>query len=250
MREFISIDFETGNPKRVSACAIGYAKVSDGEVIESNGHLIKPVGGHASFQSKIHGIKEEHTINQPDFGKLFPELQHIFSYPLVAHSLFDKQVLNALSDHFDLDLNFEYIDSCEIAKEKLPELKNHKLKTLVKYFQFPKFKHHDAKEDAIACANIFLKLQGLSGDSTTISDDMHEFKGMINGILADDEVNYREAYELVYWLDDHPAVAGQNQKLYSKVMTALEDNDLDSFEAKETKLLLAETLNKLSIAGV
>ena len=97
MREFISIDFETGNPKRVSACAIGYAKVSDGAVTESNGYLIKPVGGHASFQSKIHGIKEEHTNDQPDFGKLFPELQHIFSYPLVAHSLFDKQVLDRKS---------------------------------------------------------------------------------------------------------------------------------------------------------
>ena len=79
---------------------------------------------------------------------------------------------------------------------------------------------------------------------------MHEFKGMINGILADDEVNYKEAYELAYWLDDHLEVAGQNRKLCSKVMAALEDNDLDSFEAKEIKNLLAETLNKLSAIGV
>ena len=27
MQEFIAIDFETANPKRVSACALGYAKV-------------------------------------------------------------------------------------------------------------------------------------------------------------------------------------------------------------------------------
>ena len=160
-------------------------------------------------------------------------------------------LFRSLSDHFDLDLKFEYIDSCGIAKELLPELKNHKLKTLVKHFQLPKFKHHDAKEDAIACANIYLKLQGLSENiSITISDDMHEFKGMIKGVLADDEVNYKEAYELLYWLDDHPAVAGQNQNLYEKVVTALEDDHLDSFEAKEIKFLLAETLNKLSTAGV
>ena len=27
MKDFIAIDFETGNPKRVSACSLGYAKV-------------------------------------------------------------------------------------------------------------------------------------------------------------------------------------------------------------------------------
>ena len=42
--------------------------------------------------------------------------------------------------------------------EKLPHLDNHKLKTLAKHFRIPAFKHHDATEDAIACANIFLKL--------------------------------------------------------------------------------------------
>ena len=82
MKDFIAIDFETGNPKRVSACALGYAKVSGGEIVETNGYLMKPVGGHASFQSKIHGIKDEHTCDKPEFGELFPEIKEIFSYPL------------------------------------------------------------------------------------------------------------------------------------------------------------------------
>ena len=95
MQEFIAIDFETANPKRVSACALGYAKVCNCNIIETNGYLIKPIGGHAPFQSKIHGIKEEHTFDKPEFGELFPKIQDIFKYPLVAHSLFDKQVLNS-----------------------------------------------------------------------------------------------------------------------------------------------------------
>jgi len=45
MQEFIAIDFETANPQRVSACALGYTKVRNCEVIETNGYLIKPVGG-------------------------------------------------------------------------------------------------------------------------------------------------------------------------------------------------------------
>jgi DNA polymerase-3 subunit epsilon len=71
MKEFIAIDFETGNPKRVSACALGYAKVSDGNITETNGHLIRPVGGHAPFQSKIHGLKDKHTLINLNLASYF-----------------------------------------------------------------------------------------------------------------------------------------------------------------------------------
>ena len=157
MRDFVVIDFETGNPKRVSACAIGYAKVSDCcNIVDSKGYLIKPIGGHAPFQSKIHGI---------------------------------KQVLNALSEHFNLGLKFDYIDSINLAKEKCPNLKNYKLKTLVKYLNLPPFKHHDAVEDAIACANIFLKLQDHVTEEVLpeIGNEIFEFKGLVSGIIADEK---------------------------------------------------------------
>ncbi|RPH48373.1 MAG: hypothetical protein EHM85_17260 [Desulfobacteraceae bacterium] len=246
MRDFVAIDFETANPQRVSACAIGYAKMSDCKLIEAKGYLIKPVGGHATFQSKIHGITEEHTFNKPVFGELFPEIKDIFHYPLVAHSLFDKQVLKALSDKFNLGLNFSYIDSCAIAKEKLPALKDCKLKTLVKHFDLPAFKHHDAKEDAIACANVFLKLQ----DHTTeimlsAKDELSELKGMLKGILADEQVNYKEAYELLYWLEDHPETGGQQQNLCFKIKEVLDDKRLDCTEATEIKFFLEQVLGEL-----
>jgi len=244
MRTFIAIDFETANPKRVSACAIGYALVCDNEITETNGYLIKPVGGHAPFQSKIHGIKEEHTFDKPDFRTLLPEIQHIFNYPLVAHSLFDNQVLNALSDHFGLSLSYEYIDSVSLAKERLPNLKNHKLKTLVKHFDLPKFKHHDAAEDAISCAKVFLKLGECPAETNQVQsiDDVSVFKGIVMGILADDEVNYKEAYQLLYWLEDHLHIAEQYRKLYSKTKLFLVDDYLSKIEARDMKLMLEDVL--------
>ena len=247
MKEFIAIDFETANPKRVSACALGYAKVRDCEIIETNGYLIKPVGGHAPFQSKIHGIKEEHTIDKPEFGELFPEIQDIFNYPLVAHSLFDKQVLNALSSHFALELNFEYTNSCAVAKKQLPNIKNHKLKTLTKHFGIPKFKHHDATEDSIACAKIFLKLREYEKQEPvkSIEAEAIEFKVIVMGILADDEVNYKEAYQLLYWLEDHTEIAAQHQNIYLKTKEVLEDDYLDKVEAIEMKSLLNNVLNSI-----
>jgi DNA polymerase-3 subunit epsilon len=247
MQEFIAIDFETANPQRVSACALGYAKVSNSEIIETKGYLIKPVGGHAPFQSKIHGIKAEHTFDKPEFGELFSEIKAIFDYPLVAHSLFDKQVLNALSDHFDLGLCFEYIDSSSIAKSQLPNLKNCKLKTLVQHFGLPAFKHHDATEDAMACAKVFLKLHehGKKEYVPVSKDEEIEFKGLILGILADDEVNYKEAYGLLYWLEDHNDLAKKYQNIYLKTKEVLGNNYLDATETIEMKTILNQALKAL-----
>ena len=249
MQEFIAIDFETANPKRVSACSLGYAVVSNCQIVETNSYLIKPVGGHAPFQSKIHGIKEEHTIDKPMFGELFPDIKSIFDYPLVAHSLFDKQVLNALSDYFDLGLNFTYFDSCSLAKENLsdPDIKNYKLKTLVKYFNLPEFRHHDSLEDAIACANVFIRLSNSSVESISkfYDNNILEFKGLINGILADDEVNYKEAYELIYWLEDNKYIAKRYEKLYMKIKAFLADDYLDKRESSEMKDLLERIIKDL-----
>ena len=240
MNEFVAIDFETANPKRVSACAVGFALVSNGDIVEAKGHLLKPVGGHAPFQTKIHGITEEQTRDEPDFGDLFSEILPMFDYPLVAHSLFDKQVLNALAQHFCLPLSFEYTDTSALSKKRLPNLKNHKLKTLANHFELPSFKHHDATEDAIVCARIYLRLQGLSdGEVQTVGDsDQTEFKALVGGILEDDTIDYKEAYQLLYWLEDHPQVAAKQQALFVATRTALEDDHLDEGEANILRAVL------------
>lgn len=244
MKNFVSIDFETANPQRVSACSLGYAIFNNANVVDFSSILIKPVGGHADFQSKIHGIKEEHTFDKPRFDEVYPEIKHLFEFPLVAHSLFDMQVLNALSNYFDLEITFDYTDSSKLAKEVLPNLKNHKLKTLVSHFNLPSFKHHDAMEDAIACANIYLKLfeQANKIDSSIPLDDKIEFKGLIHGILADNEVNYKEAYQLLYWLYDHKTISDQYTSLFDKTKSVLEDDILEDIEALDLKTELKKTL--------
>ncbi|MBA5941899.1 MAG: hypothetical protein H0M93_00980 [Methanophagales archaeon] len=156
-------------------------------------------------------------------------------------------MLNALSNNFDLGLRFEYIDSSSIAKEKLPDLKNFKLKTVVKHFGLSAFRHHDATEDAIACAKIFLKLREHGEEETlqTLGDESAEFKGMVMSILADDEVNYKEAYELLYWLEDHVKVAKKHPNIYLKTKEVLDDDHLDRYEAKEMKAILNNVLRNI-----
>ncbi len=75
-----------------------------------------------------------------------------------------------------------------------------------------------------------------------IGDEISEFRGIIKGILADDEVNYKEAYELLYWLEDHAEIAEQHRDIYLKTKEVLEDDYLDKMEAMEMKNLLNSTL--------
>ena len=104
MKEFVAIDFETANPKRVSACALGYTIVKDGEIVESNGFLTKPIGGHAPFQTKIHGISETETAEQnliqtaidQQLGLLLPSLP---KFQKVLSAIADERAAAQLAAH-------------------------------------------------------------------------------------------------------------------------------------------------------
>ena len=65
------------------------------------------------------------------------------------------------------------------------------------------------------------------------------------GILADDKVTYKEAYEVLYWLEDHIEVANQHKNIYLKTKEVLYDDHLDRIEAKEKKTLLDNALKNL-----
>jgi len=236
MNEFVAIDFETANPKRVSACALGFSIVKDGAIVESNGLLMKPVGGHAPFQTKIHGICDADTADKPEFPEIYDSVSHLFDLPVVGHSMFDKQVLNALSNHFDLGICFAYTDSASVAKEKLPNLKNHKLKTVAKHFDLPAFKHHDAAADAKACAEIFVRLH--SAVVTPAPNEECEFESIATAILEDGRVDYKEAYQLLYWLEDNGNKHSDLAPLLGLVTQTLADDVLEEVESHAIKAML------------
>ena len=76
-------------------------------------------------------------------------------------------------------------------------------------------------------------------------DEASVFKGIVMGILADDEVNYKEAYELLYWLEDHVEVAKKHPNIYLKTREFLDDDHLDRYEAKEMKAILNNVLRNI-----
>ena len=61
---------------------------------------------------------------------------------------------------FGTNCNYNYIDTLQIARNFYPNFPNHKLNTVCERLDIDLKHHHNALEDAMACAKIFLKING------------------------------------------------------------------------------------------
>ena len=156
---FVSLDFETANRYRTSACSIGLVKVKDGKVVDSFYSLINPEEHFMDFNTFIHGITNEDVVFSPLYSELIEDiLTFIEDLPVVAHNApFDMSIIKACNEKYHIQTcKMDYFDSCSLAR-RLMNSTNYKLNTLADMIGF-EFTHHNALEDAMAAAQVILHL--------------------------------------------------------------------------------------------
>lgn len=157
--DFTAIDFETANEQRDSACQLGAVVVRGGDIIRRHCWLIRPRPMRFSrVNIAVHGITAELVRDEPDFGELWDSIGQVLSgQVLVAHNArFDIGVLQACMARYGLgspDLEF----SCTraVGHYAWPGQLGYGLKAIANRLGIS-FQHHDALEDAMACAKILL----------------------------------------------------------------------------------------------
>jgi DNA polymerase-3 subunit epsilon len=161
---FISVDFETANPSRVSICAAGLAVFEDGKLTDAPYWLVRPPEGHGWFHERFiecHGLTHLDVQEAPDFAAIAPQfLGHLIRVDLViAHNAaFDIPHLRATLEHFGLPRPvFEYVCTLQLARRVWPDLPNHKLGTLMAHIGRD-FNHHHAQSDAEAAGYVLLAM--------------------------------------------------------------------------------------------
>lgn len=169
---FTVIDFETANSKRASACALGIVRVEKGEIVYQNSWLIKPNDmDFNGMNIAIHGIRPDDVKDEPEFNELYEKefKPYLEGKLVVAHNAsFDVSVLRNTLDLYGIEYpKFDYICTVKIAQKTWPELRSHKLNNLCEFLNF-EFKHHDALDDSLACANVLLNACREKGASTPI----------------------------------------------------------------------------------
>jgi len=161
--DFAAIDFEAANGEVTSACSIGLVIVRNNEIVERFYSLIKPVPNRYDFYTtKVHGI----TYKDTNHAALFPSVwekvsDQVIGLPMVAHGIsFDERVLKALHQLYHIPYpNFKFYCTHLGSQQLVPELENHKLQTVAKYFGYDLAKnHHNAVADAEACAVIAMNI--------------------------------------------------------------------------------------------
>ncbi|MCC3292520.1 3'-5' exonuclease [Arthrobacter sp. zg-Y1110] len=173
--DFVAIDFETANSKRASVCQIGIAKIRSGVVTHMSTEYVMPPPGFQNFghwNIKIHGITRRMIDGAPGWEEILPRLvKFTGSLPLVGHNVsVEKSVIVQASEALGIvPPEFEYLCTQKLAQYRMPDAPSYKLNDLVTRLQLPGFTHHDAGEDAVACANVAIRI----AEETGITD-IHE----------------------------------------------------------------------------
>ncbi|MDR5698873.1 3'-5' exonuclease [Agromyces aerolatus] len=156
---FTAIDFETANGSGASACSVGLVKVRDGRVVDRAYWLLRPPFPHDEFMEwnvRIHGITREMVADAPSWGDQLAAFREFAEDDwLVAHNAgFDMGVIAKTCAALALDVpDHSYLCSLQVAR-KTYTLDSYRLPVAAMAAGFEDFSHHNALDDALACAAI------------------------------------------------------------------------------------------------
>ncbi|MEO8040985.1 MAG: exonuclease domain-containing protein [Acidobacteriota bacterium] len=163
---FVVFDLETTGAKTppCRVTEIGAYRVRKGEIVEEFHSLVNPETPIPFFISMLTGITDEMVKEAPKFGEVADRfLKFIGDSILVAHNAgFDMRFLNHEVGRLYEDYSVGNPSLCtvQLSRKLLPDIENHKLKTLAEHYSVALVNHHRANEDAHATAKIFINLLG------------------------------------------------------------------------------------------
>lgn len=172
---FTAIDFETANRFIGSPCAVGLVRVRGGRVVAERSAYMRPPRTRADFDpgnTRIHGITEHTVAGHPGFAELWPRIEDwiLAEDPdelVVAHNAaFDMGVIRAACAETDTrHAPLAYACSLALARRGY-DLPSYALPRAAEAAGVPLRRHHDALEDARACAGIVVDLVHRAGAGT------------------------------------------------------------------------------------
>ena len=161
---FVVFDLETTGAKAPPCriTEIGAYRVADGRIADEFHTLVNPEMPIPAFITSLTGISDDMVRYAPKFADISDAfLDFIGDSVLVAHNArFDLGFLNHEIGRIYEDYRVANPSLCTVllARKLLPEIENHKLKTVASHYSIDLVNHHRACDDARATAHIFVNL--------------------------------------------------------------------------------------------
>ena len=195
---------------------IGAVKIKNGEVLESFDTFVDPEMPIPEEIQALTSITDDMVKGAP---KAPEALRAFFDFIggeelerkpiLIAHNAnFDIGFIRYFAEQAGLDFPYPYLDTLALSKFVNPELKNHKLDTLVEAYGLGDFQHHRASEDSRVLALIYFgmldhlkkmeihNLSELQKEMTEKADPL-KLKPYHQILLVKNKVGLKNLYRLV-----------------------------------------------------
>lgn len=159
---YAALDFETMEFWRASVCSLSCVIFEDGKIVDEYYTLVKPPTRLEEWHCvKVHGIHYSDVKDAPTFPEVWEKVDRMIGdSPIVAHNAgFEKSCINACSEEFGTNSDYEYIDTLKLCRKHLKSLKDHKLDTVCRKLKVTLRNHHNALDDARACGEVYGKLR-------------------------------------------------------------------------------------------
>ena len=215
--EIIVFDLETTglSPVRCEIIEIAACKVRAGEIVDSYHTYVKPKASIPYEITSLTGITNDMVADAPAIADLLPGfLEFCGDRPMCAHNAdFDMSFIKKACLDLGIERQFCSIDTVELSRALLPNMKKHRLNDLAAEFHFT-FNHHRADDDTGVLAKIFfelIKLIKAKGISTKLSELNDNMRALSEGsgdsapkgrsyhllILVKDQKGLRNLYEMI-----------------------------------------------------
>ena len=162
--EFVVFDIETTGLsfENDRITEIGAVILRDGKPCESYSAFVNPGIPIPPNIVELTGITDDMVKDAPPIDVVLPAfLEFVGNRALVAHNAnFDVTFIANACKRCGIEQSFTYVDTLEMARILLPELKKHKLDIVAKAVGASEFNHHRACDDAAVLGEIYANFLG------------------------------------------------------------------------------------------
>ncbi len=159
---YVAIDFEKLDTLPVSVCSIGGAVIGNEKITKTFYYLVCPPTKNENYYcTQTHGLHYKDVENQLTFDKVWKKIDEIIDgSPLITHNFgTERGCINACNAYFESNYNYEYICTLALSRKYLKDLPSKGLDMVCEALNYKMGFHHNAKDDAIAAAQVFLRIK-------------------------------------------------------------------------------------------
>ncbi|MBE6644205.1 MAG: PolC-type DNA polymerase III [Ruminococcaceae bacterium] len=180
--EMVVFDIETTglSNRTCKIIEIGAVKIKGGEIIDRMDIFVDPECPIPEEITRLTSITDDMVAGAPKEKEAVEKfLAFADGCMLIAHNAnFDIGFIRVAAERNSIPFENSFLDTVGLSKYVNPELKNHKLDTIVNHYKIGDFHHHRAEDDAEVLARIFIiMLDRLKSEGVDNFDRMIEAMG-------------------------------------------------------------------------